>query len=100
MSESETIEALAQHLLGRGLAVLAKEEARRIHNIRMTPAVGDDSRDVPPGVEAMIAEHSGELRAYRGLDLRIAHVEQFHAGQRALLGIRNPRQRKSVVHRE
>src|SRR6185312_4200844 len=91
MPEGQATEALAKHLFGRGLAVIAKKESRRIDDIGMAPAVGDDAGNVPPGVKPVVAEELGELRTHRRFDLHVAHVEQLHARERALLWKRHTR---------
>ena len=52
---------LAQDFSSGGLAASAKEESRLRAQIGVTPAIQDDSRDVPLGVEAGAGKHLREL---------------------------------------
>src|SRR5256714_9956969 len=79
---------IPQHIPWRQLTVRAEEKSRlRIH-VRVSPAIENDSRDVPARIESGGREHVAELLGDRALVLRERSAEQFHTALCALLGYR------------
>src|SRR6185503_6198162 len=56
VTERQTVETLVEDFFRRGFAVLAEKESRRVHDVSVTPAIGDDAGNVPLGVEAVVTE--------------------------------------------
>ena len=52
---------LAQDLPRRGLAIFAEEKARLWAQIRVPPAIQDDSGNVPVGIESGTRKHVAKL---------------------------------------
>src|SRR5947207_3294405 len=74
-----------QHIPRRRLTIHSKEKSRlRIH-VGVSPAIEDDSRDVPPRIESAGREHVGHLLAKRFLVLSERRAEQLRASLSALL---------------
>src|SRR5437016_2487178 len=84
------VRLIPQNIPRRRLAINAEKESRlRIH-VGVSPAIENDSRDVPPRIEAARREHVAELLAERALVLRERSAEQLRASSAALLGDREP----------
>src|SRR5438552_3854834 len=95
-----TVRLIPQHIPRRRLAVRAEEKSRlRIH-VRVSPAIEDDSRDVPARIKPAGREHVGHLLAERPLILRERSAEQFHTALCALLGYRAPGLREENLYSE
>src|SRR5215212_8776147 len=80
-----TMRLIAQNIPRCRLAIDAEEEPRlRIH-VRMSPAIENDSRDVPARIESSRREHVTHLLAERPLVLREGSAEELRTTPRALL---------------
>src|SRR4051812_42928824 len=78
----------AQHIPRRRLSVDAEEESRLRIDVRVTPTIENDSRDVFPRIDAAGREHVGHLLAECSLVLRERSAEQLRASSAPLLSYR------------
>ena len=80
-----TVRMIAQDIARRRLAVDAEEESRlRIH-VRVSPAIENDSGDIPAWIESTRREHVGHLLAECSLVLGERSAEQLCTPLQALL---------------
>ena len=74
-----TVRLIPQHIPRRRLAVDAEEKSRLWSHVRVSPAIEDDSGDVPARIEATGREHVGHLFAERSLVLGEGSAEQLRS---------------------
>ena len=74
-----TVRLIPQDIPRRRLAVHAKEKTRLRIYVRVSPAIEDDSRDVPARIESAGRKHVGQLLAERSLILRERSAEQLRS---------------------
>ena len=74
-----TVRLIPQHIPRRRLAVDAEEKARLRINVRVSPPIQNDSRDVSARIEPARREHVAELLAERALVLRERSAEELRA---------------------
>src|ERR1700760_3312155 len=91
----DLVEWSPPHHFARGnLAPGSEKEARLPAQVRMSPAVHNDSSDVASRVEAVAGKHQRELLADLPLKVAVSRAQQPHPCPRALLRQRNSRLRE------
>ena len=77
-----------QHFAGRRFSILAEEKTGLRVQICVSPAVQDDSRDIPPGVKTRSREHVGELLTNLSLIILERRSQHFTPASVSLIGDR------------